>query len=373
VKRLIAIFAVASACLLASGCGSAAAYAVKVNGTTVSRAALDQELHDIQSNKRYVTVFDQQGSPRPIEGQAAGTFNTAFVADLLTQRIEYALVHDELVRRHALPAPADLTAARDEVSQRLTDPTATGSGSLLPGFPVRYQTVLVARQADVDALRVALANVDLSQTALQAYYDAHRQLYVTQVCVRHILIAAKDASGAVDFTASKTKATDLKKQLDGGADFAALAKANSADNQGATGGSAAKGGDLGCLTSQQVQSLVPEFSQAMGQLAVNQISDPVQTQFGFHLIEVTSRVPEPFDARVAADARQQLLTPSRQKFTDLITSLLATAKVSVNPQYGSYLPKADQAKGVGPGVQPPAAPNPPTAGSTTVPTAPPSS
>jgi hypothetical protein len=367
VRRLLGLVAVASAGLLAGGCGSAAAYAAKVNGTVISRSALNDELKSIESNKPYVQAFDQQGSPRPIEGQSPGTFNSAFVANLLTERIEYALIHQELEHRKALPNTQDLTTARSEVMQRLTDPSNPQTGTLLNGFPRGYQDTLVARQADVDALRTALAHVDLSQAALQAYYQAHKDQYVTQVCVRHILIANKDAGGNLDLAASKAKAQALKKQLDGGADFAALAKANSADNQGAGGGSAAKGGDLGCLTSQQLQSLVTEFAQAVGQLPVNQVSDPVQTQFGFHLIEVTSRTPEPFDAQVAADVRQQLLAPASQQFTSLLSSLLGTARVTVNPEYGTFAPHGDQAKGISPGVQPPKAPSPPTPGSTTVP------
>jgi parvulin-like peptidyl-prolyl isomerase len=366
VRRLLALVAVASSGLLAAGCGSAAAYAAKVNGTVISRSALTGELHDIQSNKAYVQAFDQQGTQK-IEGQAPGTFNSAFVANLLTERIEYALIHQELERRKALPAGSALSAAQAEVASRLTDPNDPQGRSLITGFPRSYQDVLISRQAEVDALRTALAHVDLSPAAIRAYYDAHQGQYVTQVCVRHILIANKDAAGKLDLTSSKAKADALKKQLDAGADFAALAKANSADNQGANGGSAASGGDLGCLTSQQTQSLVPEFAQAVAQLPVNQLSDPVQTQFGFHLIEVTKRTTEPFDDRVAADARQRLLSPSSQQFTTLLTDLLAQAKVTVNPQYGTFVPRGDPAKNIAPGGQPPVAPNPPAPGSTTVP------
>jgi foldase protein PrsA len=364
VRRLLVLLAAASAGLLATGCGSAAAYAAKVNGTVISRSSLDDELHSIKANKAYVTAYDQQASAR-IEGQSPGTFNTAFVANLLTERIEYTLIEQELVRRKLTPSPADLSAARTEVSQRLIDPNDPQSRSLLPDFSPSYQNTLVTRQAEVDQLRSNLGHVDLGDAALRAYYQAHTNQYVSQVCVRHILLAIKDATGTLDLNASKAKAEALKKQLDGGADFATLAKANSADNQGANGGSAARGGDLGCLTSQQVQGLVPQFSQAMAQLAVNQISDPVQTQFGYHLIEVTSRTTEPYDARVAANVRQQLLSPTSQQFASFLTSQLGSAKVSVNPEFGTFLPRGDPSKNLSPGVQPPAAPKPATPGPTT--------
>ena len=82
-RRLLALVAAASAGLLTTACGSAAAYAAKVNGTVISRSALTSELHSIQANKAYVTAYDQQGTNR-IEGQSPGTFNSAFVANLLT-------------------------------------------------------------------------------------------------------------------------------------------------------------------------------------------------------------------------------------------------------------------------------------------------
>jgi peptidyl-prolyl cis-trans isomerase SurA len=79
---------------------------------------------------------------------------------------------------------------------------------------------------------------------------------------------------------ARRKATSLKERLDNGADFAELARLNSNDL------SAAKGGDLGWLYQGDT---VPEFEKAMDALAINQISPPVQSQFGFHLIQLLER------------------------------------------------------------------------------------
>lgn len=77
---------------------------------------------------------------------------------------------------------------------------------------------------------------------------------------------------------SEEKAKALKAEIDGGADFAELAKANSSD------GSAAGGGDLGWFSDGQ---MVPEFEATVKTLQVGQVSDPVKTQFGWHLVKLT--------------------------------------------------------------------------------------
>jgi peptidyl-prolyl cis-trans isomerase SurA len=91
---------------------------------------------------------------------------------------------------------------------------------------------------------------------------------------------------------AKRKLVALKERLDNNADFAELARLHSNDL------SAAKGGDLGWLYQGDT---VPEFEKAMDALQINQISQPVQSPFGFHLIQVLERRTEN-----ATDERQRL-------------------------------------------------------------------
>jgi foldase protein PrsA len=225
---------------------------------------------------------------------------------------------------------------------------------LLASFPTRYQDTLVERQAEVDTLRDLLIKTDLSPQAIHAYYDIHQDLFVTGICVRHILVS------------DQAKAARLKAQLDAGADFAVLAKANSTDQASAVNGGKLSGSSPdGCLTSQDVQGLVAPFSQAMLALPVNQVSSPVQTQFGFHLIEVTSRTVEPFDQAVVQAATQALEQPAQQAFSSLLNKLVLAASVKVDPQFGTFDKKGSH----GPAVVPPKGPpvsSPGTTPSTTV-------
>lgn len=96
--------------------------------------------------------------------------------------------------------------------------------------------------------------------------------------VRHILIKV---SQIVTADEARKKLLEFKRKIEAKeATFEDLAKTHSAD------GSASKGGDLGWLFP---GSTLPEFEQAMDKLAINQLSEPVTTQFGVHLIQVTER------------------------------------------------------------------------------------
>ncbi|WP_448507251.1 SurA N-terminal domain-containing protein [Immundisolibacter sp.] len=105
--------------------------------------------------------------------------------------------------------------------------------------------------------------------------------------VRHILVRVADDATPETVEQARTKAAALRARLVAGDDFAALAKAESADP-----GSADQGGDLGFIDR---GSMTPAFDEAAFTLARNTLSEPVRTPFGFHLLEVTdikpSRVP----------------------------------------------------------------------------------
>jgi peptidyl-prolyl cis-trans isomerase C len=120
---------------------------------------------------------------------------------------------------------------------------------------------------------------DTGKTALsdaaehQVYDEAIKQAKsVEEVHARHILVPTEDEAKAI------------LAQLKGGADFATLAKEKSKDP------GAAEGGDLGYFTKDQ---MVPEFAEVAFKLDKGQLSDPVKTQFGWHIIEVEDKRMKP--------------------------------------------------------------------------------
>jgi len=100
------------------------------------------------------------------------------------------------------------------------------------------------------------------------------------VRARHILIRSSRSDNLKERSAALQKAKDIKKQLDGGADFTELAKKYN------EGPAASNGGDLGYFAKGQ---MVPEFDRAVFALNVGHISDVVETPFGYHIIKVEEK------------------------------------------------------------------------------------
>jgi peptidyl-prolyl cis-trans isomerase SurA len=103
---------------------------------------------------------------------------------------------------------------------------------------------------------------------------------VQQTHARHILIRTNEL---ISESEARNRLLGLRERIENGGDFAALARLQSQD------GSASKGGGLGWLSPGDT---VPEFERAMGQLKINQLSDPIKTEFGWHLIQVMDRRTE---------------------------------------------------------------------------------
>ena len=104
------------------------------------------------------------------------------------------------------------------------------------------------------------------------------KVMVTKTHARHILIKI---NALISDNIAKDRLITLKTRIENGEEFTPLARANSDDR-----GSAIKGGDLGWV---EPGALVPAFEAAMNKLDINQLSEPVQTQFGWHLIQVLGR------------------------------------------------------------------------------------
>jgi parvulin-like peptidyl-prolyl isomerase len=145
--------------------------------------------------------------------------------------------------------------------------------------------------------RKVTAGATVSDDEAKNYYDTHPQVYTqpqTRV-VRHILVK------------NKSLADKLYAQVKGGANFAALAKKYSQDP-----GSKAQGGQLTISKGQTV----PEFDQVAFALKTGQLSKPVHTQFGWHIIQAlkptTPRKSTPF-SQVKEAIRQQLLQQKRSE------------------------------------------------------------
>ena len=139
-----------------------------------------------------------------------------------------------------------------------------------------YRQTLYLNKLMTEAVKKA---ANFSEEDIKAYYDA----WEPQITAQHILIAAKSDATDEEKAAAKAKAEELIQKLKDGADFAELAKANSADT-----GTAEKGGQIGPFKR---SDMVAEFATAAYNLKnVGDMTEtPVLTQFGYHIIKLVSR------------------------------------------------------------------------------------
>ena len=184
---------------------------------------------------------------------------------------------------------------------------------------LKNQIITAAVQKDM------LKDITVTDDDVQTYYDENKDTKYSVgagATVAHILIAEKASDGSVDYDASLTKANSLKAQIDGGADFATLAKANSTDP-----GSKDKGGSLGFVAYNSTQ-LVPEFVAGFKDLKEGEVSQPVKSQYGYHIIKATglkSAEVTPFD-KVKDEIKSTLL---QQKQGDAFNSKVAEWKTDL--------------------------------------------
>ena len=314
---------VAGLALMATACGSVSPYAAKVDDESISEDDLERELRSIAANGPYLKLVEAR---QQVKGTGAGTFDAAFTALALTRQIYYQLIGAELTRRKLSVGPADMSAARETVIDQIQ------GEDVFKDFPEDYQEELIRRQAQLDLLTLSLSGQKGSaDDAARAYYDSHKDEFAS-ACVSHILVP------------DQAKADDIRARIAGGQDFAAVARTESQDTQ-----SAQKGGELGCDITRET-GFVPEFLLAVFNQPVGEVGTPVKSQFGYHVIKVTSRNTPPFD-QVKGQARQRLATGGQEKLLTWLQETVSKANIEVNPKYGTF-----NKEGASPGVVPPARP-----------------
>ncbi len=207
-----------------------------------------------------------------------------------------------------------------------------------------YQKVFKAQVAD---------KVNVTEDDARKYYSENKRQFETpeQVRASHILIKPEATDPNTDPNEPKAKAEakarSLLKQIKDGADFAELAKANSSCP------SSAKGGDLDFFKRGR---MAPAFEKAAFELKAGQVSDIVETQFGYHIIKVTDRKEAGVTTfEQAKDNIVETLTQRRQAelAKEYIESLKAQANIVYPP---SKEPKAPAS----PPITAPSAPRPTT-------------
>jgi foldase protein PrsA len=333
---LLATLAVAvSACGGGSDEVPSGAIAV-VDGTEISKTELDELL--AQAERGYENQsqeFPKAGTP---EYQSIQTQYVAYLVELEEFRQAADDVGVEVTEKDIDAAENDVIKSRFEGKRSEYEKALKQQGFTAEQYREKALEVSALSKKIFDEVTkdVKVAEADVFQ-----YYTQNQSQYGTPESrdVRHILIAEKNG-GQVDFAASKAKADDIHAQLQGGADFAALAKANSEDP-----GSKDSGGKLTISRGQTV----PEFDKVSFELDKGELSKPVKTQYGYHVIEAVS------------DVRKAKITPLEKVRASIKATLLQQKRNEEMQAWVEGLRKDFEGKvSYAAGYEPPELPEAPT-------------
>jgi peptidyl-prolyl cis-trans isomerase C len=256
----------------------------------------------------------------------------------LMQNLTNQMVMEQLLNEEVKKAKIEVT--EEELTAEMTKQLTAENPSMTMD---QFKQMLDARGGDFEAvkgnLRRQMGYIKLLETQdpnglavteaeARKYYDENPNEFTIpeQVRASHILISTEATDPNADPNQVKSqareKAEGLLKQVRDGADFAALAKENSACP------SASEGGDLGMFARDR---MVPPFEQAAFGLKVGEVSDVVETEFGFHIIKVTER-QDPNTVTFAA-AKDRLVNrlemrKAQTAFNKYVAALQEKAKIT---------------------------------------------
>jgi peptidyl-prolyl cis-trans isomerase C len=247
---------------------------------------------------------------------------------VLEQLVAFHLLSQESRARKLEVTDKDVDARLAQIRQSFPSEDAFKQGIAAQGLTpdhLRAQTrtsLEVAKIIDAEvSSKVAVQDADV-----KTFYDQNLERFKQgdTVHASHILFGVGQDATPAQKTEAKAKAQVALKQVRGGAEFAAVAKAQSQDPA-----SAQNGGDLGFFPKGQMN---PQFEDAAFKLKAGTVSGVVETPFGFHIIKVHEKRPPrtaPF-AEVAGQIKEFLTQGQRdQKLEEFVQQVKAKGKIEI--------------------------------------------
>ena len=247
-------------------------------------------------------------------GQALPTqFRDSVYRAVLDRLVAFHLLLQESERRSIVVDDAEVEARIDTIRSRFADGEAfeaqldTWNTSLYILRGEARRDLLVERVLE----SAVLADIEIDPGSVRAFYEQHPAQFTEGggVRARHILVAVSPDADESEKADARERARGLRLEAENGADFAALAREHSDDP-----GSASDGGDLGLVVEGRT---VPAFEAALFALGPGELSDVVETPFGFHVIQMVERQDDrlvPFE-EAGGPIRDLLLQQEQQART----------------------------------------------------------
>jgi parvulin-like peptidyl-prolyl isomerase len=319
-KRILLLAALPFTLLALSACsGSDSASAAKVNGESIEDKAFLDELKAYQDNKQY-----QSNAQTAVVG-ADGTVKADFARSALLNQIILTLARQEVEHRGldvSKADPAQVTALVNQIYGGNPQDSAS-----FDAFSDSFKERARKEVESFVTLEQSFA-ADVTDDQIKAAYDAEPHRWAN-LCASHILVATEQEAQAV------------KARLDAGEDFGKVAKDVSTDTGSGANGGSLVGSDGKCVPA---QSYVKEFVDGALAAKVGVPTDPVQSQFGYHIIRVDKWEDVPFD-QAKDSVRAKLEQDAQAKGGTALNAWLTTAlkgDIWVNPRYGTFDPNTNR-------------------------------
>ena len=343
-KNLFLCAMCATASVFATGCGdknknesadsaekptAEAAADVEITDETVVAEVDGEKLTYGEAMKTVKRMLGAQGAPAEQVEMIAKQVAPNALPQIAEQFVSTALLKAEAAKKGFKATAADIEEAISNVVTRLPEDTTFADVLGKMGL-----TLDEARKEMSEGLAINKLIEDLTkdlkagEEAIAKFYEENARYFEKpeQVEASHILIKVDeaDATNETVKAAARAKAENLRAQILAGTNFAELAAAHSDCP------SKAQGGNLGSFGRGQ---MVKPFEDAAFALGTNEVSEVVETQFGFHVIKVTGKTPA--GKTPLEEVRDQIAEhlsgqDKGKKVTDLINDLKAKAKVFIN-------------------------------------------
>ncbi|MGL4913423.1 MAG: peptidylprolyl isomerase [Romboutsia sp.] len=253
------------------------------------------------------------------------TFKDGFKDQVLDQIISIQTIYDKAEKEKLLPTEEEINKSFEQFKEALESNEEYKKD--LEKIGVDYEFIKNQQKQELAISNYQEnfeENVKVSDEEAKKYYDDNKkEFHVDSVRASHILIATTDDKNKplsqTDKEKAKKKAEDILNRVKAGEDFTKLAKENSSCP------SKQQGGDLGFFGKGE---MVPEFETAAYELKKGEISDIVETSFGYHIIKTTDKKDEqtPFE-QVRDYIKMEI---RKEKFSDNIDQINKDAKVKKN-------------------------------------------
>jgi peptidyl-prolyl cis-trans isomerase C len=284
----------------------------RVNGDTITKAEFEGAIKEVET---------QEGKPVPPDQR------DRVLRSVLDNLVAFRLLMQEAHQRHVVIPESEIDAQLAEMKKQVG-----GEQAFEQALKAQHMTVQKLRDTARSNLVVrkllqdeVMSKIEIKPSDVSEFYEKNPDKFKQPETVHaaHILIIVPADADEKTKAALKARATEALQAARSGKDFGALAKQYSQD------GSAQHGGDLGFFPRGQ---MVPAFEQAAFALKPGEISDLVQTQFGYHIIKMIEKRPGgtvPFAQ--AAPQIQQFLESQAQsdKGKAYVESLKAKGKVEI--------------------------------------------